>query len=126
MVKINCHEVVSCIIYSPNTDSPQIFENTQTHIDDMQCQNIIWCGDFNLVLNPNLDCYNYKCINYTKARETISEMILIIIDILGGKNLHLHKVDWISFYFLYYCYLVWILDILSLGTDQITQQFPCH
>ena len=51
---IDNHEVVLCNIYGPNTDSPQFFENIRSHIDDMQCQNIIWCGDFNLVLNPSL------------------------------------------------------------------------
>ena len=54
---------------------PQFFESIQAHIDDMQCTNIIWCGDFNLVLNPDLDCYNYKCVNNPKARNKVLELI---------------------------------------------------
>ena len=72
---IDSHEVILCNIYGPNIDSPQFFENIQSHVDDMQCQNIIWCGDFNLVLNTSLDCYNYKCISNPKARDKVLELI---------------------------------------------------
>jgi exonuclease III len=70
------HEVLLCTVYGPNNDiPPQFFESIQAHIDDMQCMNIIWCGDFNLVLNPDLDCYNYKCVNNPKARNKVLELI---------------------------------------------------
>lgn len=38
---IEDYEVLLCNTYSPNNDTPQFFENIQTHIIDMQCQNII-------------------------------------------------------------------------------------
>ena len=41
----------------------------------MNCSNIIWCGDFNLVLNPALDTYNYKNINNPMARSKLLEMM---------------------------------------------------
>ena len=36
---------------------------------------IIWCGDFNLVLNPKLDYKNYKTINNKNAREKLLDII---------------------------------------------------
>ena len=35
----------------------------------------IICGDFNLTLNPDLDCFNYKHINNPKARDFLSNVI---------------------------------------------------
>ena len=33
------------------------------------------CGDFNLVLNPELDCYNYKHVNNPNARQKVIDII---------------------------------------------------
>ena len=73
--RIEGHEVLICTVYGPNNDNPLFFENVQKHIDDMQCSNIIWCGDFNLVLNPVLDYYNYKNVNNPKARDKVLELM---------------------------------------------------
>lgn len=35
----------------------------------------ILCGDFNLVLNPDIDTYNYISINNPKAREKLLEIM---------------------------------------------------
>lgn len=72
---IEGHEVLICNVYGPNNDNPLFFDNIQNFINDMQCTNIIWCGDFNLVLNPDLDYYNYKNINNPKARDKVLELI---------------------------------------------------
>ena len=72
-VCIEGHMVVLCTIYGPNMDSPNFYENIQQSIEEMNCNNIIWCGDFNLVLNPQLDSYNYKSINNPKAKDKVEE-----------------------------------------------------
>lgn len=72
---IEGHEVLICNVYGPNNDKPPFFDNVQKCIDDMQCSNIIWCGDFNLVLNPDLDYYNYKSTNNPKARDKVLELM---------------------------------------------------
>ena len=33
------------------------------------------CEDFNLVLNPELDCYNYKNVNDPNAGQNVIEII---------------------------------------------------
>ena len=42
-------------IYAPNTDDPAFFDSVLTQVDQFEFQSIIWGGDFNCVLNVNLD-----------------------------------------------------------------------
>lgn len=56
--------VVIRIVYGLYTDSPNLYENIQQSVEEINCANIIWCGYFNLVLNPELH-------NNPKAREKV-------------------------------------------------------
>ncbi|ESO88795.1 hypothetical protein LOTGIDRAFT_56788, partial [Lottia gigantea] len=56
-------------LYGPNDDNPKSYDTLFETIELIGNQNFIICGDFNLVLNPDLDCKNYKHINNPKARE---------------------------------------------------------
>ena len=47
-------------IYGPNRDNPEFYLNIKQNIERLNLTNIIWGGDWNLVINPNLDYYNYK------------------------------------------------------------------
>lgn len=73
---------------------------------------MIICGDYNCVLNPELDYYNYKGINNAKARETILEIIneKYLIDpfrennptkksLHGEKKIPVNRLDWTIFSF---------------------------
>ena len=62
-------------LYGPNSDNPNFFKQIASHIDNIHNTDIIICGDYNCVLNPELDYYNYKGINNAKARETVLEII---------------------------------------------------
>ena len=62
-------------MYGPNSDNPNFFKQISSHIDNIHNTDIIICGDYNCVLNPELDYYNYKGINNAKARETVLEII---------------------------------------------------
>lgn len=44
-------------------------------IDDFENTSFIKSGDFNLVLNPNLNCNNYLHINNQNAREKLLELM---------------------------------------------------
>ena len=50
-------------IYGPNTNN-EIFYS----IEEFQNEKYILCGDFNLVLNQDLDTKNYKHVNHPKCR----------------------------------------------------------
>ena len=47
-------------IYGPNIDQPEFYQNIIRIIDMVGNETVIWCGDFNLVLDVDLDYYNYK------------------------------------------------------------------
>ena len=62
-------------IYAPNTDCPHFFQIIDNHIDRLNNDMLFLCGDFNCILDPTLDCDNYKHINNPKARDKVIEMI---------------------------------------------------
>ena len=54
----------------------QIFFNHISNcIDDFDNDETIICEDFNCVLNPEVDYYNYKAINNPRAREKLLELM---------------------------------------------------
>ena len=87
------------VIYGPNPDDPTFYDKISDLIDEFENISCILCGDFNLVLNPDIDYFNYSAVNNEKAREKLLEIIDIrgLVDpfrelypekkdILGGKN----------------------------------------
>ena len=62
-------------IYAPNTDTPSIFQNVIDIIDSNVLDYFLLCGDLNLVLDTNLDCYNYKYINNPQSRKLLLKSI---------------------------------------------------
>ena len=55
-------------IYDPSSDSPSFFKKKNQHLEELGNSDYIICGDFNLVLDPYIDCSNYKNINNPKSR----------------------------------------------------------
>ena len=63
-------------VYGPNTDSPGFYDLISETIESFNNDHVIICGDFNLVLNPDLDYdKNYRHIKNPKARNKILEII---------------------------------------------------
>ena len=62
-------------IYAPNTDTPTFFQNVNVLIEENTMDHIVVCGDFNLVLNPKIDCSNYVGINNPNAPQTLIETL---------------------------------------------------
>ena len=42
-------------IYGPNEDKPDFYDNLQQSVIEFNNEHIIYCGDWNLVLDQNLD-----------------------------------------------------------------------
>ena len=55
-------------IYGPNIDSPWFYEKLNDLVKNSHLDYTVICGDFNLVLNPDIDSYNYNAINNPRAR----------------------------------------------------------
>ena len=62
-------------IYGPNSDNPHFFQNIQDILEQNNADYSIVCGDFNVVLNPKLDTYNYLHMNNPKAHIAVKNMI---------------------------------------------------
>ena len=62
-------------IYGPNKDNPIFFRDLFSNIQSLENDSYIICGDFNLVLDPDLDYFNYKHVNNIKARDSILKII---------------------------------------------------
>ena len=63
-------------VYGPNRDTPAFYEELAEMVKEYQNHNIIIVGDWNLVLDPQFDSYNYKQINNPKAKESVETMML--------------------------------------------------
>ena len=48
-------------LYAPNVDDPTFFEMFFDHLLDFECDEIIGGGDFNLVLNIDMDKKRWTC-----------------------------------------------------------------
>ena len=74
-ITLNKKKITLLNIYGPNNDNPSFFLNILKTIEEFQNDEYIICGDFNLVLNQDLDTKNYLHINHPKAREKFIEHI---------------------------------------------------
>ena len=93
-------------LYGPNADNPTFFKKISNIIDDVGNTDIIIYGDYNCVINPELDYNSYKGINNAKARDEVLNLIneKYLIDpfrenspttkkLLGKRKLHANKQD---------------------------------
>ena len=63
-------------LYGPNTDSPSFYTQLLSTIDNIHTdQHVIIAGDFNLVMDPELDLMNYKHLNNPKARKEVLKLM---------------------------------------------------
>ena len=61
-------------LYAPNTDNPGFFCKVRNFVETSNQQYNIVCGDFNLVLDKEMDSMNYVCINNPQSRSEVLEM----------------------------------------------------
>ena len=93
-------------IYGPSDrDTPGFFQQLESILEKLGNASYIISGDWNLILDKDLDMSNYSNINNPKARTEVLNLIdennlvmfgainiQVLNDILGGKKLHLNKV----------------------------------
>ena len=70
-IKTNEKLTTLATIYAPNEDDPGIFERFHDHLRDFQCDDIIIGGDFNLVLDIDIDKKGGLAKTRTKAVNVI-------------------------------------------------------
>lgn len=73
-ISFNEQSLVICNICTPNEDVPDFFTKTMASARACNSAEHIICGDFNLVLNPNLDRLN-TVNNNNKSMSTINDLL---------------------------------------------------
>ena len=64
------------ILYGPNQDSPDFYsEQVFKKIQDWQPDYSIFSGDYNVVLNPQIDTKNYQHVNNPQAMQALKDQI---------------------------------------------------
>ena len=74
-IEIEDHRLSLAVLYGPNQDNPNFYQNLQRNILQLGNQKIIIVGDWNMLLDPEVDGKNYKHINNPKARLEVLKMI---------------------------------------------------
>lgn len=62
-------------IYGPNEDKPTFYTTLKQNILDFNNEKVIICGDWNLVIDPDMDTENYRNINNPRARTIVLNFI---------------------------------------------------
>lgn len=73
-ITIDNTEIVLCNVYAPNVDSPEFIQNVKNVIQQRDNRNIILGGDFNFVMNNDLDRLFSHCNNDKAKDEMINFM----------------------------------------------------
>lgn len=63
-------------LYGPNNDKPNFYKELRRKYNSLNNDNVIMCGDWNLIINPDLDTNNYLHINNPRARNEILDNII--------------------------------------------------
>ena len=95
-IEIEKHRITFVTLYGPNNDDPAFYEFVQRKIIQIGNNDIIINGDWNLLLNPQIDGLNYKHINNPNARNKVLKMIteLNLYDVWREENLEKRVYTW--------------------------------
>ena len=96
LVKMLGKEFLICNVYGPNRDEPDFYVKLNEKIKQIVPDNIIMGGDWNLVLDFDLDYFNYKHNNNTKAQEVVEQIMIDqdLTDIWRDLNPELRRFTW--------------------------------
>ena len=96
-VKIFDKEIVIVNVYGPNADTPDFYIHLEeTVLSTGATDNFIFGGDWNLVLNFDMDCCNYRRQNNVKASEKVLDMMnnMNLVDIYRMENPSTRRYTW--------------------------------
>ena len=68
-----CMYVCMYVLCASNVDDPRFFELFFDHLHDFECGEIIIGGDFNLVLNIDMDKKGRLARTHLKSQETVKD-----------------------------------------------------
>ena len=74
-IEIESTRLLLITLYGPNKDNPAFYLNLINLISDFTNLNIIIVGDWNIILNQEIDSKNYKHINNPRARQQVLRLM---------------------------------------------------
>ena len=95
--KINqVYQFILVNVYAPNEDDPEFFCNIDNIIGDQGDLPIVIAGDWNLVIDQELDTYGYRRINHPRARSKVLEILnqRNLIDIYRVRHREKRRYTW--------------------------------
>ena len=83
-------------LYDPNSDDPAFYKAILKQVKLFNNKYCIIGGDWNLVLNPDIDTYNYVNVNNPKSHNEVLDIIsqLNLVDIWRDHNHELKQFTW--------------------------------
>ena len=95
-IEIDEHRITLVTIYGPNKDDPGFYEVLKNKIIEMGNKDIIINGDWNMLLDPQIDGINYKNINNPNARLKVLQIMteLNLYDVWRDENLEKKIYTW--------------------------------
>ena len=95
-ISINSVDYILVNLYAPNKDCPEFFTHINTLIGNIDVNNIIIGGDWNLVLNPDIDSSNYKHVNNVRSKNEVDNLIskYNLTDIFRQVHPTVRKYSW--------------------------------
>ena len=97
-IKIKDQMITLVNLYGPNEDRPMFYEDIKQKINEFENDNVNICGDFNLVMDPDLDTENYKQVNNPNITQTCPCNIQQFL-----KTVKMIILDIFLLYFSYFC-----------------------
>ena len=79
-VNIQGKRITLVNLYGPNRDNPNFYTKIKQKVSEFKNDQVIMCGDWNFVLDPDLDYNNYLHNNNPKSR-------IVILDYIEEENL---------------------------------------
>ena len=95
-MKVNEMKLKIINIYGPNKDDPNFYRVIAEKIQASDYDDLIWCGDFNMTLNLELDSFNYVSLNNSKARGVVNNLIeeTNIVDLFRFCHSNTRRYTW--------------------------------
>ena len=83
-------------LYGPNSDNPNFYRYVLEQVKLFSNEYYLFGGDWNLVLNPDVDTHNYVNVNNPNARDAVLDIIgeLDLVDIWRDHNPELVNYTW--------------------------------
>ena len=83
-------------IYAPNNDDPIFFEKIYEHLNSFECEEIVFGGDFNLVLDLDMDKEGGNKTTHKNALKVLNSVIenLDLVDIWRVQHPQIKRFTW--------------------------------